>query len=125
VISLHAGRLLLVCSRFDRNWHARVILGPKLEHQLDADTGTMHLQTALIRAQKIYEAALVQLRPAGGQRMCWDCLHWDTHRNRCEMGLPESKQSGGRYAVRCEIYEPAEGDQPHRSWRRVDRDAGA
>lgn len=115
MIRLHAGRLLLVCSRSDRNWHARVILGPKPEHQLEADTGTMHLQEAFQRAQKIYEAALVKLRPAGGQRMCWDCLHWCTHRQRCELALPESKQSGGRYAARCEIYEPAEGDQPHGS----------
>jgi len=113
VIRLHAGRLLLVCSRSDRNWHARVILGPKPQHQLEADTGTMHLQEAFLRAQKIYEAALLQLRPNGGQRMCWDCLHWDTQRHRCEMGLPESKQSGGRYAARCELYVRPGSHQPH------------
>lgn len=113
MIRLHAGRLLLVCDRLDRTWHARVILGPKPEHQLEADTGAVHLPDALLRAQKIYEAALLQLRPNGGQRMCWDCLQWDTRRSRCEIGLPESKQSGGRYAARCEIYEPAEGDQLH------------
>jgi hypothetical protein len=107
MISLHAGRLLLVCSRSDRTWHARVVLGPKPEHQLEADTGTVHLQDALLRAQSIYQAALVQLRPEGGQRMCWDCLQWDLGRSRCELGIPEAKRSGGRFAPNCEMYEAA------------------
>jgi len=107
MISLHAGRLLLVCSRSDRTWHARVVLGPKPEHQLEADTGAVHLPDALLRAQSIYQAALVQLRPKGGQRMCWDCLQWDLVRNRCELGIPEAKRSGGRYAPRCEMFDAA------------------
>lgn len=106
MISLHAGRLLLVCSRSDRTWHARVLLGPKPEHQLEADTGTVHLPDALLRAQAIYQAALVKLR-SGGQRMCWDCLQWDMSRNRCELGIPEAKRSGGRFAPNCEVYEAA------------------
>jgi len=48
MISLHAGRLLLVCDRADRNWHARVVLGPKPELQIEMDTGTPHLQAALL-----------------------------------------------------------------------------
>lgn len=107
MISLHAGRLLLVCSRSDRTWHARVVLGPKPEHQLEADTGTVHLQDALLRAQSIYMAAVAQIRPAGGQRMCWDCLQWDLQRNRCELGIPEAKRTGGRFAPNCEMYEAA------------------
>ena len=107
MISLHAGRLLLVCSRSDRTWHARVVLGPKPEHQLEADTGTVHLPDALLRAQSIYQAALVQLRPEGGQRMCWDCLQWDLQRNRCELGIPEGKRTGGRFAPNCEMYDAA------------------
>jgi hypothetical protein len=107
VISLHAGRLLLVCSRSDRTWHARVVLGPKPEHQLEADTGAVHLPDALLRAQSIYQAAVVELRPAGGQRMCWDCLQWDLRRNRCELGIPEAKRTGGRFAPNCEMYDAA------------------
>jgi hypothetical protein len=111
VISLHAGRLLLVCSRSDRTWHAQVMLGPKPELQIKADTGTIHLPDALLRAQSIYRAALVQLRPADGPVMCWDCLQWDMSQQRCALALPESKRSGGRYAARCEMYEPACGDR--------------
>ena len=106
MISLHAGRLLLVCDRADRTWHARVILGPKPEHRVEADTGAVRLQDAMLRAQSIYQAAVLAIRP-DGQRMCWDCLQFDVQRNRCELGIPECKRSGGRYAPRCEMYEPA------------------
>ena len=106
MISLYAGRLLLVCSRADRTWHARVVLGPRAEHQLEADTGTVQLQEALLRAQSIFRAAVVKLRPEANQ-MCWDCLQWDMRQQRCVLSLPEAKRSGGRYAPRCEMFEPA------------------
>ena len=109
MIRLHAGRLLLLCDRADKTWHARVILGPKPEHQIEADTGAITLQEALLKAQMIYQAAVSQIRPPGDKRMCWDCLQWDTQRHCCELGLPESKRSGGRYAARCEFYEPFRG----------------
>ena len=112
MISLHAGRLLLVCSRSDRNWHARVVLGPKPELQIEADTGTVHLQEALRRAELTYVAAVRRLRTAEAPVMCWDCLQWDMGKQRCALALPESRRSGGRYAARCEIYEPAYGSQP-------------
>ena len=107
MISLHAGRLLLVCCKANHNWHARVVLGPKPEHQLEQDTGTIHLQTALIKAQEIYQAAKNDIRPAGEPLMCWDCHYWDMRQQRCGLELPESKRSGGRYAARCEIYQRA------------------
>jgi len=108
MISLHAGRLLLFCDRADRTWHCRVNLGPKAEHQLEADTGTVELQEALLRAQRIYQAAVLRIRPVGAPRMCWDCLQWEAARKACALGFPEARQTGGRYAVRCEIYEPAD-----------------
>jgi hypothetical protein len=104
MISLHAGRLLLVCDRADRNWHARVVLGPKPELQIEMDTGTPHLQTALLKAQLIFQAARKKLRPQDGPLMCWDCHYWTMRQQRCGLELPESKRSGGRYAVRCEMY---------------------
>jgi len=106
MISLHAGRLLLVCSCSSRNWWAHVVLGPRPELQIKADTCTIHLPDALIRAQSIYKMAVASMRPADAPRMCWDCLQWDMRRQRCDLGLPESKRSGGRYAPRCEMFQP-------------------
>ncbi len=104
MISLHAGRLLLVCSRSDRNWHARIVLGPKPELQIEADTGTVQLQEALLRAQTIYRAAVTNLRPTGSPPMCWDCRFWEMRQQCCGFELPESKRSGGRFAARCDLY---------------------
>lgn len=105
MISLHAGRLQLVCSRADRTWHACVTLGPKPEHRVEVDTGTVHLPDALLRAQSIYQAALAKIRPAGGSKMCWDCLQWEVSASRCDLAIPEARRSGGRFAPRCEMFE--------------------
>lgn len=113
MISLHGGRLLLLCSRTDRTWHARVVLGPKPEHQIEMDTGAVQLQAALIKAQHIYQAARAKLRPAGEPLMCWDCQHWQMRHQRCGLELPESKRTGGRYAARCELYVRPGSYQPH------------
>ena len=115
MISLHGGRLLLLCSRSDKTWHARVVLGPKPEHQIESDTGTVHLQDALLRGQSLYQAAVARLRPADAPVMCWDCFHWDMSKQRCAFELPESKRSGGRYAARCELYVRTGSHQPHGS----------
>jgi len=105
MISLHAGRLLLVCSRSSRTWHAHVVLGPKPECQLKADTSTSKLYEALQRAQVIYQEAVASIRPADSQRMCWDCIQWDPRCNYCELGIPECRRSGGRFAPRCEMFQ--------------------
>lgn len=107
MISLYAGRLQLVCDRADRTWHARVILGPKPEHQLESDTGTIVLQDALLAAQSVFRMAVTNLRPPGSPLMCWDCKQWCLTRNCCELLLPEAKRTGGRYAQHCEMYDPA------------------
>jgi len=106
MISLYAGRLLLVCTCSSRNWQAHVLLGPKPELQIKTDTGTVHLPTALVRAQSVYRMAVTQLRPADAPRMCWDCLQWDMRIQGCDLNLPEAKRSGGRYAPRCEMFQP-------------------
>ena len=104
MISLYGGRLLLFCDRADRNWHARVVLGPKPEHQLEADTGAIRLQDALLRAQSIYQMARAKLRPDGAPRMCWDCVQWEPTRKACGLEFPEARHSGGRFAARCELF---------------------
>jgi hypothetical protein len=104
MISLYGGRLLLFCDRADRNWHARVVLGPKPEHQLEADTGAIRLQDALLRAQSIFQMARAKIRPDGAPRMCWDCVQWEPTRKACGLEFPEARHSGGRFAARCELF---------------------
>ena len=104
MISLYHGRLLLFCDRADKTWHCRVVLGPKREHQVEVDTGTIQLQEALLRAQRVYQSEIARIRPTDQPLMCWDCVQWDQVRKRCSIQIPEARQSGGRYAARCEVY---------------------
>ena len=109
MISLHAGRLLLSCERASQTWHAHIILGPKPEHQLVADTGTVDLRQAMERGQNLYTAFRAKVRPAEVEAkvMCWDCIHWTPGgRGRCEMDIPESRQTGGRFAPSCAVFTP-------------------
>jgi hypothetical protein len=62
------------------------------------------LQDALLRAQSIYSAALARIRPAEAPRMCWDCVQWEGTHKRCNLEFPEARQSGGRFAARCELF---------------------
>ena len=104
MIRLHGGRLFLISDRADRTWHARVILGPKPEHQFEIDTEAVRLQDALLRGESIFQAALARIRPCNAPLMCWDCMQWDMGRQRCELDIPESRKMGGRYAVQCEMF---------------------
>jgi hypothetical protein len=109
MISLHAGRLLLSCERASQTWHAHIILGPKPEHQLVADTGTVDLRQAMERGQNLYTAFRAKARPVEVEMkvMCWDCIHWTPGgRGRCEMDIPESRQTGGRFAPSCAVFTP-------------------
>jgi hypothetical protein len=109
MISLHAGRLLLSCERASQTWHAHIILGPKPEHQLVADTGTVDLRQAMERGQNLYTAFRAKVRPVAPEAkvMCWDCIHWTPGgRGRCEMDIPESRQTGGRFAPSCAVFTP-------------------
>jgi hypothetical protein len=104
MISLYGGRLLLFCDRAYRTWRVRVVLGPKAEHQVEADTEAIRLQDAMLRAQSIYQMARAKIRPNDAPRMCWDCIQWEATRKGCGLDFPEARQSGGRFAARCELF---------------------
>ena len=111
MISLHAGRLLLTCERASQTWHAHIILGPKPEHQLIADTGTVDLRQAMERGQGYYMAFRAKARPVDSV-MCWDCIHWTPGgRGRCELEIPECRQTGGRFAATCSVFKPCKSPQ--------------
>ena len=80
------------------------MLGPKAEHQVEVDTGTVHLPDALLRAESVFQAAVASIRPQTASVMCWDCIQWEMSTQRCDLLLPESKRSGGRYAASCDFF---------------------
>lgn len=109
MIALHAGRLLLTCEQSSQTWHARINIGPKPEHQLVVDTGTVDLRQAMERGNMHYQAFCAKARPVepNAKVMCWDCLHWTPGgRGRCEIGLPEARKTGGRFAPNCSVFQP-------------------
>ena len=109
MISLHAGRLLLTCELTSQTWHAKIIVGPKPEHQLVVDTGTVDLQQAMVRGNMHYQAFRVKARPVepAAKVMCWDCLHWaPVGRGRCELKIPEARKSNGKFAPDCSVFQP-------------------
>lgn len=109
MIALHAGRLLLTCEQSSQTWHARINIGPKPEHQLVVDTGTIDLRQAMERGKMHYQAFCAKARPVepNAKVMCWDCLHWTPGgRGRCEIGLPEARKTGGRFAPNCSVFKP-------------------
>lgn len=107
MITLYGGRLQILCSRAGRSWMVRVILGPKPEHQLETDTGANRLQDARAQAQLIYHDAVQRIRPESAPPICWDCLQWDVRQRRCCLEFPEARQTGGRFAARCELFRSA------------------
>lgn len=107
MITLYGGRLLLFCDRLSRTWHVRVVLGPKPEHQVEVDTQAAVLRDARAQAQLIYYDAVQKIRPASEPTMCWDCLQWSPATKRCDLQLPEARQSGGRFAARCGMFRSA------------------
>lgn len=116
MISLLAGRLLLTCERASQTWHAHIILGPKPEHQLVADTGTVDLRQAMERGQNLYAAFRAKARPVDPdmppKRLCWDCIHWTPGgRGKCELDIPECRQTGGRFAATCSVFTPCQSPQ--------------
>lgn len=109
MIALHAGRLLLTCEQSSQTWHARINIGPKPEHQLVIDTGTIDLRQAMERGNMHYQTFCAKARPVepNAKVMCWDCLHWTPGgRGRCEIGLPEARKTGGRFAPNCSVFQP-------------------
>lgn len=107
MISLYGGRLQLVNENADRTWHVIVVLGPRPEHQLRLTTGVRNLHEALPRARMIFDDAQDTLRGGNGPAMCWDCVQWNVHINRCDLDVPECRSSGGRFAPRCAMFKAA------------------
>lgn len=108
MISLYGGRLLLFCDGADCTWRARVVLGNKPGQQIESDTGSIRLQDALLRALSVYKMATAKIRPEGLPPNCWQCIQWEATRGQCDLGFPEARMTGGRFAARCDLFTPCD-----------------
>lgn len=108
MITLYAGRLVIERRKLSDNWSATI----KLAHQAERviDLCTPDVREAFIRAQHHYLALRhgqtfeeVQ-EESRGKVKCWSCVQWLPRSNECSFGFPEARQTGGKYAARCELY---------------------
>ena len=79
------------------------------------DTGTVDLRQAMERGHWHYAAFKAKARPVepDAKVMCWDCIHWTPGgRGRCEIDIPECRQTGGRFAPNCAVFTPISYQQP-------------
>lgn len=108
MITLYAGRLVIERRRLSENWRATIRLAGAPERNIDLCTPDV--REAFIRAQHHYLALRngqtfeeVQEEHRGKVK-CWSCTQWLPRSNECSFGFPEARQTGGKYAARCELF---------------------
>ena len=102
MISLYGGRLKLDLDPDARQWIAHVIVGPKKEQQTTHLLETTHLFTAQERAVNFYRRFKAEQLP--NRLTCWTCKQWSPTANICQVGVPECRKTGGRFASNCALY---------------------
>ena len=102
MISLYGGRLILDVDPEAHGWVAYLTIGPKLEHKATKALGTNHLFTAQQRAIEFYRQFAAEQLP--DRLTCWVCKQWSPKTNRCQVGVPECRQTGGRFAPSCALF---------------------
>lgn len=108
MIVLYGGRLVIQRRLLSENWKATIKVPTKNKAMIDL--GTPDVREAFIRAQNHYLALRTNRAVAEVENeaistiKCWSCLNWLPRTNECSFGFPEARQTGGRYAARCELY---------------------
>lgn len=102
MISLYGGRLKLDFDSDARQWVAHVIVGPKKEQQTSHLLETTHLFIAQQRAIDFYRRFKDEQLP--DRVTCWICKQWSPTANICQVGVPECRKTGGRFAPSCALF---------------------
>lgn len=119
MIVLYGGRLVLERRSLSQNWKATLKIPAK--GKVTIDLGTPDVREAFIRGQNHYLAVRTDRsvqeieEETSSVTKCWSCLNWLPRSNKCSFGFPEARQTGGRYAAKCELY--ADGTEDPRSPR--------
>jgi hypothetical protein len=109
MIVLYGGRLVIERRKLSENW--RGIFKMPRDQERIIDLGTPDVREAFIRGQYHY-MALHRKQPVEevaavfhDKAKCWSCVQWLPRSNECSFGFPEARQTGGRFAARCELYD--------------------
>jgi hypothetical protein len=113
VISFYHGRLQIDRRSLCENWRA-IVRMPRSD-QIEIDLGTPDMREAHLRAQYHY-LALRMKQPIEEVKeiyrkkaACWSCGQWLPLAGECSFGFPEARQTGGRFAARCDLYDDGTG----------------
>ena len=92
----HAGRMVLYES--PPGWRVR-IKGRK--GKLDLPLEASDLDGAVLEAEQLYaDARAID----NSHPYCQHCIHWKAVAAKCDLGFPEGRSSGGRFARDCSAY---------------------
>jgi len=92
----HAGRMVLY--EASPGWRVRI---KTKKGKLDLPLESTALDDAVPEAEQLYAdaRAIDDSHP-----YCQHCIHWKAVAARCDLGFPEGRASGGRFARDCSAY---------------------
>jgi hypothetical protein len=92
----HAGRMVLF--EAPSGWRVRI---KTKTGKLDLPLSATALEDAVSEAEQLYAdaRAIDDSHP-----YCQQCIHWKAVAARCDLGFPEGRASGGRFARDCSAY---------------------
>ncbi len=102
MFSLFAGRLKIRYELIEHQWLADVIVGPKKHQSATFELKTQDFATAKEAAMEVYKRFKAEQQ--GDTLTCWNCQQYDAKAKRCQVGVPECRNTGGRFAVSCALY---------------------
>jgi hypothetical protein len=93
----HAGRMVLYES--PSGWRVRI---KTKEGKLDLPLMSADLDEAILQAETLYADARAI---SSSKPFCYQCIHWKASAAKCDLGFPEGRSSGGRFAKDCSAFK--------------------
>ena len=92
----HAGRMVLY--EASSGWRVRI---KAKTGKIDLPLENCDLELAIVEAEQLYaDARAID----NSHPYCYQCIHWRPSAAKCDLGFPEGRASGGRFARDCSAY---------------------
>jgi hypothetical protein len=92
----HAGRMVLYEAQ--PGWRVRI---KTKTGKIDLPLSAIELEEAVTEAEQLYaDARAID----NSHPYCQQCIHWKAVAARCDLGFPEGRASGGRFARDCSTF---------------------